>query len=208
MCNRQQDTRAPWPSGQARMAARWWVVFAILIMSAAHLAAFPEYQAFIKEHSGQPVNCAFCHTHSDGPDGMDRGQLGRLTPDELARVNQSRGALAPGPVIDNPILNDFGDQMVAAVGMQNVLDFKQTPAGLAAALGKHSDLDGDGIPDAREYLDGTNPLDRFHGQPGRLFVNNLWRYKERLVLASLLVGLLLFGLVNLLRGASLTKPTE
>jgi hypothetical protein len=186
--------------------ARWGashlvgVLLGIGIMTFAPMAfAYPEFQAYVQEHAPRNVNCAMCHAHPDGPEGLKPGQIGSLTLDELDRLNRARGAFEPGTAIDNPILNAFGDRIVEQLGKHRILELRQDPGALADELGYESDLDGDGIPDAREYLAGTHPLDPHSGEPWLLFVHNLkgsWFHLAMLVLAT---GFGLFGLNNLLR---------
>jgi len=161
--------------------------------------AFPEFQAYSERHSGRPVNCGLCHVNPDGPSGNGPGQLGRLTPEEMQRVNQSRGAREPGQAIDNPILNPFGDHIIQTIGSQKLFDLRRDPAGLATALGSQSDLDGDGISDAREYLDGTDPLNPAHGAPGRMLAVNLRRHAAEVLFGLLAFGLVLAGLTGVIR---------
>lgn len=161
--------------------------------------AFPQFQAFSEKNSGRPVNCGMCHTHPEGPSGSGAHQLGSLTPEEMQRVNLSRVALEPGQDIDNPILNAFGNHIIKTVGAKKVVEYAGDPAKLATALGNGSDLDGDGIPDAQEYLDGTDPLDRNHGDPGKLLLINLRRNGGQVAFIVVVIGLILLGLTGMLR---------
>ena len=172
----------------------------VLLASALPAPAYPEFQAFIKKQSGRPVNCAFCHAHADGPEGTASGQIGRLTPAELERLGRARAAFQPGVAVDSPILNAFGNHIIKSLGKTKFLEIRLAPAQLASALPKESDLDQDGIPDSREFLDGTHPLNRNDGRPWLLFKHN---FREQftpiiLTLAATLAGL--YGLSHLLRG--------
>jgi len=185
------------------------VTLGSLISASASVSAFPEFQTFSEKNSGRTVDCSMCHVNSSGPLGNEDGQLGSLKPEELERANKARAALNAGQDVDSPILNAFGNQIIKTIGMARVIELRSNPAGLAEALGTKSDLDGDGIPDSREYLDGTDPLNRFHGEPWRLLVNNLVRYKFDVILAILSVVLILYGLMNLLKGFGMvSKPTK
>lgn len=174
-------------------------LFALISLLAAPALAHPEFQAFSKQHSGRGVSCAMCHAHPDGPDGMKPGQIGRLTPKELERLNKARAAFQPGANIDSPILNAFGNHIVNTLGKEKLLSFRKNPAGLADALGYSSDLDTDGIPDAQEYLDGTNPLDPHSGAPLKLLLRNLRLQGMHVALLALAVASALFGIRHLLR---------
>lgn len=166
--------------------------------------AFPEYEAFIKQHSGRPMNCGMCHVNPDGPLGTGEAQLGRLTPQEMERVNQARAATEPGQQVNSPILNAFGNSIVEKVGTRAFVAMGADPGKLPSVYGMQSDLDGDGIPDAQEFLDGTNPLDKNHGAPWRLFTINLRRQMSQNLLALVILGLAFFGLTSLVR--SLRSP--
>lgn len=174
-------------------------LFALLSTLASPALAHPEFQAFSKQHSGRGVNCAMCHANADGPDGLKPGQIGRLTPKELERLNKARAAFQPGADVDSPILNAFGNHIVNTLGKERLLTFRKNPAGLAAALGNTSDLDSDGISDAQEYLDGTHPLDAHSGAPGKLLLHNLRLNAMHVVLLGVAIAFALFGIRHLLR---------
>ncbi|MHB0935186.1 MAG: thrombospondin type 3 repeat-containing protein [Armatimonadota bacterium] len=165
----------------------------------SRIYAFPEFQTYSEKHSGRPGNCGMCHAHPDGPSGSEARQLGSLTPEEMERVNLSRAALEPGQEIDSPILNAFGNHIIKAVGAKKVVDAQKDPAELATALGNTSDLDGDGIADAREFLDGTDPLDRNHGDPGKLLLINLQRHWGQVLFIVVTLSLILLGLTGVLK---------
>ena len=183
-----------------RHGMRFRLVVLLLCSLVASLAvqAFPEYQTYIRTHSGRPLDCGMCHTHPEGPTGSSPGQIGHLTDEEMERLNLSRAALQPGPEIDNPVLNAFGNKIVARVGMAKCLEFQEKPAGLAPALDQRSDLDKDGIPDAQEMLGGTNPLDQMSGDPWRLFAANLLRTKAEIISSIFAVFMIVLGLRHFL----------
>jgi len=175
------------------------LVAALAFGGVAPAAAYPEFETFVEMHSGRSIDCSLCHTHPDGPEGVRPGQIRALTPEELERLNQARGAFEPGTRVDSPILNDFGDLILRVVGKRRFLELRTSdPEALAAELGFDSDLDGDGIPDAQEYLQGTHPLDSQHGDPWLLFRNNLRAYALHLTLILLATLLGLYGLHHLL----------
>ncbi|MBX3073318.1 hypothetical protein KF913_05315 [Candidatus Obscuribacterales bacterium] len=174
-------------------------VIALLCWSGAG-HAYPEYQQFVETHSHRTVNCAMCHVHENGPTGNEKGQLNTLNEDQLKLLNKARTALAPGADVDSPILNEFGNSIIKAIGKKKFVQLRANPKELAKELGATSDLDGDGIPDSGEYLDGTDPLNKFHGDPGKLFLVNLERYKMHVVLAVVAILSLNYGLVHLIAG--------
>jgi hypothetical protein len=177
--------------------------FIVLVLSAAGAAkcyAYPEFQLFVQKTSGRNVNCAMCHAHPDGPDGLKPGQVGSLDVEGIERLNRARAAFQPGEKVESPILNEFGNHIINVLGKQKFLELRQEPQNLGEALGNESDLDDDGIPDAQEFLMGTHPLDAQSGAPLRLFLHNLNLYRFHIVMMALATGTGLFGLNNLLHG--------
>lgn len=171
--------------------------------------SMPPYQEYSEQHSGRTTNCAMCHVNDMGPTGEGVGQLGSMTPAQLAQIRKAEAAMQPGSDIDNPLLNKFGNEIVHKIGMAKFLELTTDPGKLPEAIGYDSDLDGDGIPDAQEYLDGTNPLDKNQGDPKKLFFINLNRCKFDIILAAIAVFCLEYGLRHFLRGATLAgaKPS-
>lgn len=203
--------RGPGPGGLAPLPVRLSLLVSVLALGATATPGwgYPELEAFIESHSGRYVDCAFCHTNPDGPEGVKPGQIRSLTPEELERLNRARAAFEPGSDVDSPILNDFGDEILRVVGKRRFLALRASdPEKLADALGFGSDLDGDGIPDAREYLDGTNPLDPQHGDPWRLALVNLRREGLDLAMIALATLLGLYGLDRLVRGLEAAASAE
>ncbi len=175
-------------------------VVALLAALNARAAAHGEYQEFVRKSSGRPVDCALCHAHSNGPEGTAAGQIGSLSAEELSRLGRARAAFEPGANVDSPILNDFGDLILQRVGKKRVLELRSAPDRLPDELGVASDLDADGVPDAREYLEGTHPLIASDGDPWSLFVHNVRRHVFQLVMITAATLITLFGLGNLLHG--------
>jgi hypothetical protein len=173
------------------------VALGLTLAIAIPTQAYPEFQAYAEKHSGRTTNCAMCHVNANGPSGEQEGQIGSLTPQELERLNQARSALEPGQEVDSPILNSFGNYIMKSVGKKKVLEARTRPELLVEALGNTHDLDGDGISDAQEFQDGTDALNKFHGDPARLFVNNLSKYVFDVILAVIAVAVLVFGLANI-----------
>lgn len=162
--------------------------------------AHSEFQAFVRKNSGRAVDCALCHVHSNGPDGTAHGQVGSLTPAQLTILGRARSAFEPGTQVDSPILNDFGDLLVWRLGKKRILELRSAPAELAKEIGDESDLDHDGISDAREYLEGTHPLIPTDGDPWTLFRHNFARHGFDLLMITVATAITLFGLINLLQG--------
>lgn len=173
------------------------------VVSAAPALAHHEFQTFVQAHSGRPVNCALCHTSADGPEGTGAGQIGSLTDIERERLNRARAAFDPSPVVDSPILNEFGNLIVARLGKRRVLELRAKPELIAIELGNESDLDHDGIPDAREYMEGTHPLMKHHGDPASLFVHQVKANAFHIAMLALATLVTLYGLISVLRGFAL-----
>lgn len=188
------------------------LILLLLLAIVQSANAYPEFQRFSQEHGGQPINCAMCHTSGDGPEGAARGQIGSLTPDELNRLNAARGAFAPGVPVQSPILNEFGNRIITQVGKSKFLELRAHPDQFPDVYSFASDLDSDGIPDAQEYLDGTHPLNKVHGNPWKLFVHNLGAYRLHVVMLILATAAGLWGLRHLLYGLAAgtraTRPDE
>jgi len=188
------------------------LLFALAVFALAGttpLHAYPEFQQFIVKHSGRPVNCAFCHANADGPEGAGPGQIGHLTAAEQAELVRARTMFEPGAKLNSPILNAFGNHLINTLGKRKFLELRLAPAQLAEALPKDSDLDGDGIPDAKEFLAGTHPLIASDGDPWLLFRANFQRSFPQiaLTLAATVAGL--WGLGHLLHGfAAATRSKD
>lgn len=185
------------------------VALAVALAGAPDALAYPEFEAWVEETSGRYVNCAMCHTHPDGPEGVKPGQIRSLDQAALERLNRARAAFEPGQDVDSPILNDFGDHIMEELGKRRFLEIRTTdPGELAEALGYESDLDGDGIPDATEYVEGTHPLDARHGAPLRLLATNLVQHWFDILMIALATLFGLYGLNHLLEWASRRTEEE
>lgn len=182
------------------------LLFTLIVVGNCY--AYPEFQRFSQTHSGRPINCAMCHANGDGPEGASRGQIGSLTPDELNKLNAARGAFAPGTPIENPILNEFGNNIIFVIGKTKFLELRAQPEQLAEVYGFQSDLDGDGIADAQEYLEGTHPLNNVHGNPMRLFLHNLKTFKLHVILIVLATIAGFYGFSHLLNGFAASSNTK
>ena len=181
---------------------------AAILLSAGPAQAYPEFQQHLVKTARRPVDCALCHTHSDGPEGAAPGQIGHLTAAEQAELVRARGAFEPGQRVNSPILNGFGNHIINSLGKKRFLETRLAPAQLAEALPKDSDLDGDGIPDTQEYAAGTHPLLESDGQPWLLFRASFAHNSTPilLTLAATVIGL--WGLGHLLRGFAAAAHVE
>lgn len=162
--------------------------------------AYPEYQAWSQQNSGRFVNCAMCHAHPDGPEGVKPGQLGSLTPAQWVSLNEARAAHEAGTKVHSPILNEFGNDLVRQLGRREIIALRLDPGALASRIDARTDHDGDGIPDAHEYRDGTDPLDAQSGNPWLLFKTNFARQRFHIVMILLATVSGVWGLTHLLRG--------
>lgn len=158
--------------------------------------AYPEFYEYSRKVSGRAVNCALCHSHGDGPEGNDAGQIGSLNKEEMERLMRARAAFEPSQMVNSPILNEFGNEIVHALGKKKFLDLKTHPQDFAKELGSKIDIDDDGINDAEEFLDGTSPTSKDNGHPLKLFLANFRKNILHIVLAFLCVGLLFYGFVQ------------
>ncbi len=199
-----------WPNPKRTALQIMFAVTPLYVLSLSAADAYPQFQQFVEKHSHKTVNCAMCHVNENGPLGSGHGQIAALSADELKRLNFARLALTPGQDVDSPILNRFGNQIIKTVGKQKFVETIAEPAKLAEMLGDKSDLDDDGIPDSREFLDGTDPLNKLHGDPVKLFWINLSLYKMHIILAIVAVLSIDYGLAHLIKGISLNqaKPKE
>lgn len=183
------------------------VLFLMGLFSSA-VWAYPEFQEYSKKVSKRPINCAMCHTHPDGPEGVKVGQIGRLNAEELNDLGLARQAFLPGKGVKNPILNEFGNVILNDLGKDKIVELRQSIEHFAAALSQTSDLDHDGISDAEEFLDGTHPVNSLDGHPWKLFKNNFAKNWFHILMMILATGFGLFSLNNLLHWLSSKADRE
>lgn len=190
--------------------SRFCAMFGLIVFTTAMpIRAFSEYVDFIRLESGRETNCALCHINPEGPAGSGAGQLGRLDSLQHNALARARAAMAPGFDVESPILNRFGNAIIKSVGRQQFLDLRRDAQlqknplvlkRITTLMDTNSDLDGDGISDIRELLDGTQVMHANHGNPGRLFLANVKRHALFLAVVAAALGLIIFGLGRLLRG--------
>lgn len=176
-----------------RMVARSLLGMLLGLTWASPVVSYPAFQKFSQTHSGRTVSCAMCHVNPQGPSGQAEGQLLSLSAAELERVDAARDASSPGVDVDSPIMNRFGNHVIKTLGMDKVNEAIGDPELLAKGLDK-TDIDGDGISDGKEFLDGTDPLSKFNGDPNLLFWINLSRQRFEILYVALAIGLIFFGL--------------
>jgi len=170
----------------------------IAIASVCH--AYPEFQAYIQKNSGTPVNCAFCHSNSNGPEGASPGQIGALSTAELDKLNRARMAFAPGQKVDSPILNPFGNVIINKLGRTKFIELRRTPEKLASVLDPVSDLDHDGSTDVEELIYGTHPVNPHSGNPWSLFTHNLWENRFHVFMIIIATLFVMYGIRQLING--------
>ncbi|MGI8906402.1 MAG: hypothetical protein ACR2IE_07935 [Candidatus Sumerlaeaceae bacterium] len=183
---------------------RAFCVASLLLLGSTPLFGYPDFQEFSQEHSGRRVDCAMCHISPTGPSGTGLGQISSLSEAEKELLDIAREA-KPGQEVKNPLLNAFGNHMVKLLGAEKIMEITTEPERLASLYGFKSDLDSDGLADAQEYLDGTDPMNSQSGRPATLFVTNLRRNWLALTVSAVAAVLILFGIRSLLAYYSLRK---
>lgn len=181
------------------MRAHVGFISSALLMLGASAFAYPEFQAYSQKVSGRRVDCAMCHISPSGPSGTGFGQISGLGAAEKKLLEEAREAEAPGHDVKSPILNAFGNNLIKELGGNAINDLTTEPEKLAAAYGYKHDVDSDGIPDAQEYLDGTDPTNSQSGRPWLLFQNNLRRNWFAVIAMAAGTFLLTWGLKGLFR---------
>ncbi|MBI2996591.1 MAG: hypothetical protein HYY52_07820 [Candidatus Melainabacteria bacterium] len=162
--------------------------------------AYSEFYEYSLKTSGRNINCALCHTNSDGPDGNGPGQIGSLNKEELKKLMEARTAFEPHQKVNSPILNEFGNKLIYILGKKGFVKLKSHPENLAKEIGNELDIDNDGIPDSEEYLDGTLATSKEDGHPVKLFIANIKKNLYHIILAFFSIGLLFYGFAQWLIG--------
>ncbi len=157
--------------------------------------AFNEFQAYIELKSKKQLNCAYCHSHTNGPNGKNSGQLGSLSEDEKQLTAYNQFLNSNKELVDSPILNEFGNYLVKKLGYEKITNAQNDPSLLVNEL-KDSDLDRDGISDAQELLDGTLPNDLLDGSPLKLFIHSLVKKWVEIIFQITTILLLIVSLLR------------
>lgn len=171
------------------------VVFYLLI-SSGPVHAFNEFQTFIEERSKKQLNCAYCHSHSNGPEGNEIGQLGSLDDGHKQLTAYNQFLQGNKESINSPILNEFGNYLVKKLGYEKLINAQSNPNVIVEDL-KNSDLDRDGITDSQEILDGTLPNDPLDGNPFKLFVSNAKKRGIEICFQIVVILLLILSILKL-----------
>ena len=167
-----------------------------LLISSSPVLAFNEFQSFIELKWKKQLNCAYCHSHTNGPNGNDNGQLGPLSEDEKQLTAYNQFLKSNKELVDSPILNEFGNYLVKKLGYEKITNAQNDPSLLINEL-KDLDLDHDGISDAQELLDGTLPNDPLDGSPMKLLINNLKKKWIEIILQTAAILLLILSIFKL-----------
>ena len=157
--------------------------------------AFNEFQTYIEQKSKKQLNCAYCHSHVNGPNGNEAGQLGSLSEEQKQLTSYNQFLQGSKELADSPILNEFGNYLVKKLGYDTIVKAQDDLNKIVEGL-RGSDLDCDGINDSEEVLDGTLPNDPLDGSPVKLLINNL---KKKWVEIIFQITMVLLLIVSLLR---------
>lgn len=175
---------------------KFLLVICYLLFTINSAFAFNEFQTFIEQKSKKQLNCAYCHRHTNGPEGNEDGQLGSLNEEQRKLTAYNQFLQSNKEFIDSPILNEFGNYLVKRLGYETVVHAQNEPEILIDKL-KTSDLDEDGISDAEELLNGTLPTDPLDGSPYKLFVSNVRKIWIELCFEIAAVFLIIIALLKL-----------
>ena len=188
------------------MSSFFTLIFLTIIFSSTAMA-HPEYLQYFKKESGRAINCAMCHVNPEGPEGVKPGQIGSLDADGKKILELARKA-KPGDNIKDPILNEFGNELLNTIGHDKLVELEGNPGAIPGLLSKTSDLDHDGIPDYQELQDGTDPLNANDGLPWKLFVHNFMNnwFQIMMIILATISGI--FGLYYIILWFSIRTKKE
>ena len=171
------------------------VIFCLLLGGKPALA-FNEFQTYIEQKSKKQLNCAYCHSHVNGPNGNETGQLGSLSEEQKQLTAYNQFLQGNKELVNSPILNEFGNYLVKKLGYDTIVKAQDDPNKIVEGL-KGSDLDQDGISDSKEVLDGTLLNDPLDGNPLKLFINNLNKKLIEIIFQITMILLLIVSLFKL-----------
>ena len=191
------------PECKQRISLRYkilslWLRMTLLVIffSINNAFAFNEFQAYIEQKSKKQLNCAYCHSHVNGPNGNEVGQLGSLSEEQKQLTAYNQFLSANKELVDSPILNELGNYLVKKLGYDTIIKAQDDPNKIVERL-KESDLDHDGINDSEELLDGTLPNDPLDGNPFKLFVSNIKKKWVEICFQAVAIALLIIALFKL-----------
>lgn len=173
-----------------------YLIIVCFLLSINNVFAFNEFQTFIEQKSKKQLNCAYCHSHPNGPEGNEEGQLGVLNEDKKKLTAYNQFLQSNKDFTDSPILNEFGNYLVKQLGYETIVNAQNEPDILTNKL-QNSDLDMDGISDSQELLDGTLPNDSLDGDPFKLFISNLKKKWTGITFQVITIFLLILSLFKL-----------
>ena len=168
------------------------LVIVCLLIGNSPVFAFNEFQSFIELKSKKQLNCAYCHSHVNGPEGNELGQLGSLSEEQKQLTAYNQFLSANKELVDSPILNEFGNYLVEKLGYETIVKAQDDPDKIVQGL-KDSDLDHDGISDSEELLNGTLPNDPLDGNPFKLFVSNIKKKWIEICFQAVMITLLIIS---------------
>jgi hypothetical protein len=179
------------------LIASLFAAIATLVLTSVPAVAFPAYADWISKKSGTQVDCAYCHLSVYGPSGSGAGQTGSLSESQSALIHTA----------NSPILNKFGQEIIAKYGYNNVLTNMQVPEKLAAAMSKY-DLDGDGVNDGTEMEYGTLADDPLSAPASLVWWINLQRNALFVSVVAISAICAAAGLYGLVRGTHNGDPQQ
>ena len=171
------------------------MTFLVVFFIPFNAFAFNEFQSFIELKSKKQLNCAYCHNHTNGPEGNEPGQLGSLSEEQKQLTAYNQFLSANKELVNSPILNEFGNYLVKKLGYDTIVKAQDDPNKIVEVL-KESDLDHDDINDSEELLDGTLPNDPLDGNPFKLFVSNI---KKKWIEICFQIGSVLLLVIALIK---------
>ena len=178
---------------------RLLLVIILLVSTTGNSKAFNEFQIFMEEKAKKQLNCTYCHSHPNGPEGNEEGQLDSLTEDEKKLTAYNQYLAGNTIFVNSPILNEFGNYLVKKLGYEEIVKAQNEPTKIIEGL-KDSDFDKDGIIDSTEITEGTLSNDPYDGSPLRLFVHNFKKNIPEILLQIISAVVFIFSIFKLKNG--------